>query len=316
VSSTGLDLRPLGRADIPAIVALANACDVAEIGEPDTDDSDVARDIEVPNARWFGVDAPDGELVAFARAVSRPQHLALDGDVRVRPGGPVELGPPLLAEMRRAAAELDPSRPVHAFVHVRDAVRASWFAAAGGKPVRHFWRMSVDLQPDVAAPPPPAGVVIRTVRDDDADKRAVFDLVQVAFAEHFGHNGALRDDAAYEDFLRRTHDVSGFDLALWWVAEVDGVLAAALLGRELPDAGLVNTLGTLAEFRGRGLGRSLLRTAFAEFGGRGLPRALLYVDASNPTGAVALYESVGMRTEHEWVVYEVPPLASPEDADS
>jgi hypothetical protein len=31
------------------------------------------------------------------------------------------------------------------------------------------------------------------------------------------------------------------------------------------------------------------------------------VDASNPTGAVALYESVGMRVAYEAVRYSLPP---------
>jgi ribosomal protein S18 acetylase RimI-like enzyme len=62
----------------------------------------------------------------------------------------------------------------------------------------------------------------------------------------------------------------------------------------------------LREFRGRGLGRALLHTAFAEFRRRGLPKAGLSVDATNPTGALGLYESVGMTVEHEDVRYSLP----------
>jgi hypothetical protein len=35
---------------------------------------------------------------------------------------------------------------------------------------------------------------------------------------------------------------------------------------------------------------------------------MLGVDATNPTGAVRLYESVGMQAEHSWAVIEVDPL--------
>ncbi|MDQ1698604.1 MAG: mycothiol synthase, partial [Frankiaceae bacterium] len=72
----------------------------------------------------------------------------------------------------------------------------------------------------------------------------------------------------------------------------------------------VGTLGTLREARGRGIGSLLLRTAFAEFAARGLRKVTLGVDAANLTGAVRLYESVGMRADHEWVLYEFPPLES------
>jgi len=43
---------------------------------------------------------------------------------------------------------------------------------------------------------------------------------------------------------------------------------------------------------------------FGEFHRRGLNRVSLGVDAENPSGATKLYESVGMATELEQVVYE------------
>ncbi len=54
----------------------------------------------------------------------------------------------------------------------------------------------------------------------------------------------------------------------------------------------------------------LLRTAFAELHAHGYRRIALGVDAANPTGAVALYESVGRRADQEWRVYELPPAIS------
>ena len=51
----------------------------------------------------------------------------------------------------------------------------------------------------------------------------------------------------------------------------------------------------MAAFRRRGLARALLLTSFTEFLGRGYDQVGLAVDATNPTGAVGLYESLGMR---------------------
>jgi ribosomal protein S18 acetylase RimI-like enzyme len=48
----------------------------------------------------------------------------------------------------------------------------------------------------------------------------------------------------------------------------------------------------------------LLLHTFAEFQRRGVNRVTLGVDAENPTGATALYESVGMAVELELVVFE------------
>jgi ribosomal protein S18 acetylase RimI-like enzyme len=45
-------------------------------------------------------------------------------------------------------------------------------------------------------------------------------------------------------------------------------------------------------------------TKFAQFRERGFAEASLYVDSTNPTGAVRLYESVGMRVAAQWDCHE------------
>jgi ribosomal protein S18 acetylase RimI-like enzyme len=51
----------------------------------------------------------------------------------------------------------------------------------------------------------------------------------------------------------------------------------------------------LESARGRGLAKLLLRHAFAADSGRGRAGTILHVDTNNPTPALGLYESVGMR---------------------
>lgn len=68
--------------------------------------------------------------------------------------------------------------------------------------------------------------------------------------------------------------------------------------------GWVGTLGTRKPWRGKGLGRALLLTAFGELCRRGETRVRLAVDAGNETGATQLYESVGMRVAWQADVYE------------
>jgi ribosomal protein S18 acetylase RimI-like enzyme len=161
---------------------------------------------------------------------------------------------------------------------------------------------------DAAAVDVPAlgdGVEIRgVVAGDEADLRAMHAIVDGAFIDHFAH-----EHEPYELWLEHTMPGYGADLSLWWLAFVDGEPAAGLYGSLLSDsAGYVDTLGTLRAHRGKGLGRALLLTSFAEFRRRGLAKAVLGVDATNPTGAVALYESVGMSPEHVGLRYELPSL--------
>jgi len=299
-------VRRLTPDDLQAVFAVSNAWDLREVGETDIELSDFAWMMATEGSEWFGVDATDGGLEAFAAALKRPEHITVEGDVRVRLGGDLTLGPHLLDLIKAAAERIAPQAPLHLFVHVDDELRSGWLTAAGGRVVRQFWRMAIDFDAvAVAEPAAPTGVELFVVGADPVRQRAVFDVVDSAFRDHFGHDPER--GSTFEDFLTRTHAETGFDDTLWWLATVDGEPAAALVARELEGGGYVSTLGTLAALRGRGLGRLLLRTAFAEFRRRGFRRALLNVDAENPTGAVALYESVGMSADNSWCVYELLP---------
>jgi mycothiol synthase len=55
----------------------------------------------------------------------------------------------------------------------------------------------------------------------------------------------------------------------------------------------ISKVGTLEEFRGRGLARSLLMRVVAEAAEAGFDQISLHADVQNPTGAFGLYESAG-----------------------
>ena len=54
-------------------------------------------------------------------------------------------------------------------------------------------------------------------------------------------------------------------------------------------------LGVRPPWRGRGIGTALLRHSFADIARRGGSEVTLWVDSENATGAVGVYERVGMR---------------------
>jgi ribosomal protein S18 acetylase RimI-like enzyme len=207
--------------------------------------------------------------------------------------------------VREQARELAPGKPAHLFSDASNEVKQQVYAEAGGVVIRRFFRMSISFRDDevIDVPSPRPGVVLRNLTADETDLRTMHALVDTAFADHFGHEAE-----SFEAWRRHTVDGSCGDLSLWWLATVGGRPAAGLYGSVLPESGYVDTLGTLREYRGRGLARLLLLTAFAEFHRRGLRKVALGVDATNPTGAVALYESVGMRAEHQGLRHELPPL--------
>ena len=71
-----------------------------------------------------------------------------------------------------------------------------------------------------------------------------------------------------------------------------------------PGLGWIESLAVRRPERARRLGKALLLHAFHVLRSRGRSAAGLTVDAANPTGAVRLYESVGMHSVREQVTYE------------
>jgi ribosomal protein S18 acetylase RimI-like enzyme len=211
----------------------------------------------------------------------------------------------LIDWLRATALTYGADRQVHCFASTGNPTLRALYEAAGGEVVRRYFRMGIDFE-DLTAPVDDAqvpslgeGIEIQAVTENNL--RAVYDVVETAFEDHFAH-----PERSFEEWRRATADGVCPDLGLWWLATVDGVAAAALYGFVAPAAGYIDTLGTLREFRGRGLGGTLLGRAFAEFRGRRLPKAALAVDATNPTGALGLYLSAGMAVEHEDLRYSLP----------
>ena len=66
------------------------------------------------------------------------------------------------------------------------------------------------------------------------------------------------------------------------------------------------SIGVVREHRGHGVARALLRARMADDVARGFISTILHVDATNPTGATGLYESVGMVADSEFVGFHRP----------
>jgi mycothiol synthase len=161
------------------------------------------------------------------------------------------------------------------------------FEREGWRLVRAFFRMVADLD-GAPAPPPPAGLVIRTFEPGDAERFHAAE--EEAFADHWDH-----DREPFEDFRRKELESPEFDPTLWWlVLDGDEVAATARCVRRRFEMGWIGMLGVRRPWRRRGLGELLLRTAFVEFASRGETRVGLGVDAESETGATRLYERVGM----------------------
>jgi mycothiol synthase len=153
--------------------------------------------------------------------------------------------------------------------------------------------MEIDLDPTKSVVPPiPDGFVLRPYKTSDEPEllgaiNQVFDpdpFYSVMTLEHF-RASFVRDPGKTADALWQLlwsgHDLVAFSLGF---SEHHG-------DREV---GEIRSVGVREAWRRRGLGEIVVRACFRALHERGLRRVTLGVDASNPTGAVQFYESLGM----------------------
>ena len=173
------------------------------------------------------------------------------------------------------------------------------FESRGYREVRRFYKMAIELTDAPPAPALPAGLVVDELRDDEC--RAFYDVLNEAFEEHWEWH-----PQPYDEWLERRQGQHRDEHGPIWFVVRDGDELAAVTRNDLSvaGAGYVGALGVRPAWRGRGLAKALLQRTFAEFWRRGTTRVTLDVDTENETGAVRLYERVGMVVETCGVAFE------------
>ena len=281
-----------------AITDLVIACDIHDLGAPDFELDDLLTEWNMPGfdlSRDAVVVEEDGALAAYA-AFIRNDYV----DVYVSPAHrDLGLGAKLLDWAERRAVERAGAGAVlgQVVTSTNDGARRL-LEDRGYRPVRTYWRMSMPL--DERPPPPawPEGVLVRTF-DQERDTRAVFALVQDAFADNERHTAE-----SFEEWQAFMIDREAFEPGLWFIAESQGEIVGCVLCPDYADEGWVRQLAVSRDWRRRGLGTALLRQAMSEFSRRGRRELGLVVDSWNRTGAKGLYERAGMTVAREHVRYE------------
>lgn len=299
-------VRAPGWPDLPDVLELVTASDVAAIGQTDLTEDVLAsewRQLDLEHDAW--VIELYGRVAAYATFDDRGGgRMIADGYVHPELLGR-GLGPKLIEVTEAHAQGRIESQPADARVFLQhaslvgDECTPNLFSRRGYEPAQYQFRMLAELS---GAPVVPslAGLEIRLMHDPD-ERRDVHAVLEDAFA--FGRDNFRR--RTYEDWAPHVFGREHFDPTLTWVATENAkIVGANVCGwKEAGDWGWIGTLGVLPSHRGRGIGESLLRTAFAEFWRRGERRVALGV-AARDESATRLYERAGMRRLYTIVLYE------------
>ena len=297
--------RPATKGDFEQIYKLIRDYDVSVVGysdfamddlrelfheehfEPERDTRLVVdeRDGAVAYAMLWGREA-QRRYAAFA--VVHPDHLGRG------------LGRHLLSflESRMPEHVVDDSGAVlWNWVDLEDEAAQRMVEAAGFTEVRRHYTMLVNVASSEPEAEDPEGISIRTCTEEDAE--VVHRLIGETFAEHWGFT-----PISYETWRKQSYERADTQLDMWFLAFEGDEPAGFLVGRPMEDMGWVADLGVRRGWRERGIASALLKRSFADFKRRGFHKIGLGVDASNETGAVRLYERVGMKASRVYLTYE------------
>jgi mycothiol synthase len=289
-----MNVRPFVDDDAPAVAALISAEEVRFYGRPGrVTGADVLMFLQQSKEGWVWEE--DGRMVASAVYGVRGDAAHISGFVADKGRG---LGAETL-ERGEAFARAEGVQKILAAALEPDAAARALFESHGYHEVRRFYEMAIELTEEPSEPVLPAGLVVDELRNDEYE--AFYAVLNEAFAEHWEWH-----PTPYEEWLElRQGQHRDEDGPIWFVVR-DGDELAAVTRNDLSVAGggYVGAIGVRPAWRGRGLAKALLQRTFAEIWRRGTTRVTLDVDSQNATGAVALYERVGMRVDACGVAFE------------
>jgi len=287
----GLVERPLTISDAAAVTAVMAAQESHDTGTVSIEEADILGDWGRPSydvsANTVGV--LDGDrLVAYAEMMGGDR-----GDAAVHPEHRGRgIGTALAGWMQAKAREAGSSV---IGMPVPQGSPGDRLLEALGYHVRwESWVLKVPADAQVPPRDLPAGYAIREATP--ADHEACWTVVEDAFLEW-----SKRDRMPLEDWLATVVGRPGFEP--WNLRVVTGPDGAVVGVTQVfianGEEGYVNKVATRRDQRGRGIAQAMLVDAFAVAAAHGATSSGL--DTDSRTGALSLYEKVGMRVHSTWV---------------
>jgi mycothiol synthase len=287
----GLSSRPLQLSDARAVYEVMAAQELHDVGEVVIEEADIIGDWQRPSqdvsATTIGVFDGD-RLVAYGE-VAATWH----GDAAVHPD---YRGRGIGTAIAHWTQELARSMGGTVFgMPVPEGSAGDRLLESLGYHVRwHSWVLQLPAGKEIEAQPLPTGYAVRSAVTE-SDQRAAHEVIEDAFLEW-----SERERQTFEDFAARTMLRPGFQpWNLRIVSDAEGVVVGACHVQLADRCGYVNAIAVRKDRRGLGLARSMLVDAFGLARDHGATKSELATDSR--TGALGLYEKVGMVVTSNWV---------------
>ncbi|HUH16929.1 MAG TPA: GNAT family N-acetyltransferase [Methylomirabilota bacterium] len=178
---------------------------------------------------------------------------------------------------------------------------------AGYEPARYFYDMLAPSLEQVEPRPMPDGIELRPVTREQYP--GIWGAAAEAFRDHWGQS-----DPTEEDWKKFIGDPHVADPRFWRVGWDGDQVAGSVLTTVPVEENeryrrarvYVASVSVGRQWRRRGLARALLAGSLIGAREEGFTSASLGVDTDSPTGATALYESLGFAPEKTFTVYRKP----------
>jgi len=292
----GLQTRALRNTDAPAVHEVVRAAEEHDLGEAMIEVEDIIGDWQRPSFHLeldsLGVFDADG-LVGFAE-VSHGNRAEADVHPDHRGRG---IGTVLVRWCEQRAHKVGAHR-IGQTVPARNEGAQALLRGRGYEQLWTSWVLTLGPDDQISGDPtPPAGVTVRPY--EPGEGRAVHRVIEDAFNEW-----PNREPTSYEDWAATVLGRPGFAPWHLLVAEEDDMVVGACFLGVGGDSVWVDQLAVRHDQRGRGLARVLLVEAFGSGRAHGARTAELSTDSR--TGALGLYEHVGMRVTETFVHLALP----------
>lgn len=286
-----LTSRPLTLADATAVFEVMAAQESHDLGAVHIEEADIVGDWQRPS---FDVSAStigvyDGDrLVGYAEVGGGDR-----GDAAVDPAYRGRgIGTALahwMQERARAGGSTVIGMPVPAGSPSDVLLRA-----LGYRERWTSWVLELPAGREVPARPLPDGYSIREAAGE-ADHRAAWTVAEDAFLEW-----SVRERESFADFTASVMERPGFEpWHLRLMVAPDGEVVGTAILSVAEGCAFVPRLAVRKDQRNRGLAQALLADAVAQGRAHGAQRSELSTDSR--TGALGLYEKVGMEPTSTWV---------------